>query len=77
MGVLFDSQPTAQMVFRPDLHVVAANRCYCEMLGIERAELVGEARVKVVAGERVRAPHALVRADRARGCTSRRPSGLL
>ena len=42
MGVLFDSQPTAQMVFRPDLHVVAANRCYCEMLGIERAELVGK-----------------------------------
>ena len=42
MGVLFDAQPTAQMVFRPDLHVVAANRCYCEMLGIERAELVGK-----------------------------------
>ncbi|MGB7418882.1 MAG: PAS domain-containing protein [Erythrobacter sp.] len=42
MGVLFDSLPTAQMVFRPDLHVVAANRRYCEMLGIDRSDLVGK-----------------------------------
>jgi PAS domain S-box-containing protein len=42
MGVLFDCQPTAQMVFEPDLHVVAANRRYCEMLGINRSELVGK-----------------------------------
>jgi PAS domain S-box-containing protein len=42
MGVLFDDAPTAQMVFRPDLHVVAANRRYCAMLGIARRDLVGK-----------------------------------
>lgn len=40
MSVLFDSQPTAQMVFKPDLHIVAANQRYCEMLGIDRSDLV-------------------------------------
>ena len=41
MGVLFDAAPTAQMVFLPDLYVVAANKRYCEMLGITAERLVG------------------------------------
>jgi PAS domain S-box-containing protein len=42
MGVLFEDAPTAQMVFEPDLTVVAANRLYCRMLGIAREDLVGK-----------------------------------
>jgi PAS domain S-box-containing protein len=42
MGALFDNAPTAQMVFKPDLTVVAANRLYCRMLGIDREDLVGK-----------------------------------
>jgi PAS domain S-box-containing protein len=42
MGILFEDAPTAQMVFEPDLTVVAANRLYCRMLGIAREDLVGK-----------------------------------
>jgi PAS domain S-box-containing protein len=42
MGAVFEDAPTAQMVFRPDLTVVAANRLYCQMLGIDRNDLVGK-----------------------------------
>lgn len=41
MGILFDAALSAQLVFTPDLGVVAANRRYCEMLGIARDDLVG------------------------------------
>lgn len=41
LGIFFDAAPTAQMVFTPDLRIVAANQRYCAMLGRQPEELIG------------------------------------
>jgi PAS domain S-box-containing protein len=41
LGIFFDSAPTAQMVFTPDLRIVAANQRYCALLGRKPEELIG------------------------------------
>ncbi len=41
LGLFFDSAPTAQMVFTPDLRIVAANQRYCALLGRQPEELIG------------------------------------
>ncbi|MEP4014080.1 MAG: PAS domain-containing protein, partial [Sulfitobacter sp.] len=41
LGVFFDAAPSAQMVFTPDLRIVAANQRYCAMLGRQPEDLVG------------------------------------
>ncbi|MGR3564603.1 MAG: sensor histidine kinase [Heliomarina sp.] len=41
LSIFFDAAPTAQMVFTPDLRIVAANQRYCAMLGRQSEELIG------------------------------------
>ncbi|QFU07191.1 putative sensor histidine kinase pdtaS [Rhodobacteraceae bacterium THAF1] len=41
LGIFFDAAPNAQLVFTPDLRIVAANRCYCNMLGRRPEDLIG------------------------------------
>ncbi len=41
LGFFFDAAPSAQMVFTPDLRIVAANQRYCAMLGRQPEDLVG------------------------------------
>lgn len=40
-GVIFDAAPTAQLVFTPDLRIVAANRRYCTLLNRRPEDLIG------------------------------------
>lgn len=41
-GVFFEFGPAAQMVFTPDLRVVAVNRPYCDMLGRQPEAVIGQ-----------------------------------
>lgn len=41
LGIFFDSAPTAQMVFTPDLRIVAANQRYCALLDRKPEDLIG------------------------------------
>ncbi|MEE4213039.1 MAG: histidine kinase dimerization/phosphoacceptor domain -containing protein [Parvularcula sp.] len=40
-GVIFNDAPTAQLVFTPDLRIVAANKRYCALLDRQPTDLVG------------------------------------
>ncbi|SPJ26113.1 sensor histidine kinase [Palleronia abyssalis] len=41
LGIFFDAAPNAQLVFTPDLRIVAANQRYCAMLRRQPEDLVG------------------------------------